>query len=56
MFVLDEPIILDRTRGCQSYRTTIPDSVMKLLRLGLGDYIEWGFDSSRIIVRRNGEW
>jgi len=49
---LSSEIALDKTRIGKFYRTTVPESVRKLLRVGEGDYVEWVFNEGKIFVRK----
>ena len=49
---MEKSIVLDRTKTGRSYRTTVPETVKKLLQLDEGNVVEWVFDGSNILVRK----
>jgi len=50
-----EKITLDKTRIGISYRTTVPETVRKLLQLKIGDQVAWIYDGTNIIVKRDSK-
>lgn len=49
---LSKEIALDKTKLGKFNRTTVPESVRKLLQVKEGDYVEWIFNDGRILVRK----
>jgi AbrB family looped-hinge helix DNA binding protein len=52
VYLLSKEIALDKTKLGKFNRTTIPESVRKLLQVKEGDYVEWIFNDGRILVRK----
>jgi len=46
-------ITLDKTKVGLSYRTTVPETVRKLLQIKIGDEVAWVYDGINIIVKKN---
>jgi AbrB family looped-hinge helix DNA binding protein len=49
---MSREIILDGTKVGRTNRTTIPESIRKLLQIKEGDFLEWIFDNGRIFIRK----
>jgi AbrB family looped-hinge helix DNA binding protein len=49
---MSREIILDKTKVGRANRTTIPESIRKLLQIKEGDFLEWIFDNGRIFIRK----
>jgi bifunctional DNA-binding transcriptional regulator/antitoxin component of YhaV-PrlF toxin-antitoxin module len=49
---LSKEIALDKTKLGKFNRTTIPESVRKLLQVREGDFVEWIFDNGRIFIKK----
>jgi AbrB family looped-hinge helix DNA binding protein len=49
---LSKEIALDKTKLGKFNRTTIPESVRKLLQVKEGDFVEWIFNDGRIFIRK----
>jgi len=44
--------ILAKTRIGAYYRTTVPEEVRKLLKVGKGDEVVWILDNNKVIIDR----
>jgi AbrB family looped-hinge helix DNA binding protein len=49
---MSREIILEKTKVGRANRTTIPESIRKLLQIKEGDFLEWIFDNGRIFIRK----
>jgi len=49
---LSKEIALDKTKLGKFNRTTVPESVRKLLQVKEGDFVEWIFNDGRIFVKK----
>jgi bifunctional DNA-binding transcriptional regulator/antitoxin component of YhaV-PrlF toxin-antitoxin module len=45
-------VSLEKTKLGKYCRTTVPESVRKLLQVGEGEFVEWVFNDGRIYVRK----
>jgi AbrB family looped-hinge helix DNA binding protein len=52
VYLLSKEIALDKTKLGKFNRTTIPESVRKLLQVREGDYVEWIFNDGKIFIRK----
>jgi AbrB family looped-hinge helix DNA binding protein len=50
---MSREIILDKTKVGRANRTTIPESIRKLLQIKEGDFLEWIFDNGKIFIRKS---
>jgi hypothetical protein len=52
VFVLSKDVVLYKTKLGKFYRTTVSENVRGLLKVGIGDLIEWIFNDGRVYVRK----
>jgi AbrB family looped-hinge helix DNA binding protein len=52
VYLLSKEITLDKTKLGKFNRTTIPESVRRLLQVKEGDFVEWIFNDGRIFIRK----